>query len=250
MMTGTVRNDPMAKPAPDVKNLLMQMPLFAQLKGDVLEGFVRYAQYRHEPKGTMLIRPDSVNDKFFIVVSGYIKIFRETLAGDEAITDILSTGHTFGEVGLSGTESVPYGAEVVEDAAVIALPRFLVAEEVIRNGIFGMQMLQHMTRQRMKRDMELEHRTVQTAPQRIGCFLLKFCKGQEQEVHLHLPYDKNTIAFSLGMQPETFSRALARLRSDTGIQISGASIYIPDLKKLVAYTCSACSSNFPCVEHG
>lgn len=239
----------MLKTAPDVKPMLMQMPLFAQLKSDVLESFVRYAQFKLEPKGAVLIQPDSVNDKFFIVVSGYIKIFRETLAGDEAITDILSAGHTFGEVGMSGTEAVPYGAAVVEDAVIISLPRFLIAEEVMRNSVFGMQMLQHMTRQRMKRDMELEHRTVQTAPQRIGCFLLKFCKEQKKEVHLHLPYDKNTIAFSLGMQPETFSRALARLRSDTGIQITGATIHIPDLQKLVDYTCSACSSNFPCTDH-
>lgn len=241
---------PMTNATPDIKPLLMQMPLFTQLKSDVLEGFVRYAQFKLEPKGTVLIQPDSVNDKFFIVVSGYIKIFRETLAGDEAITDILSAGHTFGEVGLSGTEAVPYGAAVVEDAVIITLPRFMIAEEVMRNSVFGMQMLQHMTRQRMKRDMELEHRTVQTAPQRIGCFLLKFCKDQSNDVKLHLPYDKNTIAFSLGMQPETFSRALARLRSDTGIEITGSSIHIPDLKKLVDYTCSACSSNFPCVDHG
>jgi len=240
----------MTKTSPDVKTLLMQMPLFARLKSDVLEGFVRYAQFRSEPKGAVLIQPDSVNDKFFIVVSGYIKIFRETLAGDEAITDILSAGHTFGEVGLSGTETVPYGAAAVEDTAIISLPRFMIAEEVMRNSVFGMQMLQHMTRQRMKRDMELEHRTVQTAPQRIGCFLLKFCKGQEKEARLHLPYDKNTIAFSLGMQPETFSRALARLRSDTGIKITGATVHIQDLQRLADYTCSACSSNFPCVENG
>lgn len=226
---------------------LRAVPLFGQLKDSVLAGFAEYARMSLEKKGQVLFAPDSPNDKFYIVLSGWIKLYRETLSGEEAIVDVLTSGHNFGEIALPGTEGMPYGATVVEDAAIITIPRFLLAEEVMRNSLFGLSVLQGITRQKLQRDMEIEHRTVQNAPQRIGCFLLKLCNSVERgAVTLHLPYDKTVLALRLGMQPETFSRALTRLRDEAGIKIKGSSVDISDVQALVKYTCSACSSSFPC----
>lgn len=234
----------------DLKSYLSSVPLFSSLKETTLAGMAQYASALVTPKGTTLFAPDSANDKFYIVQSGWIKLYRETLSGEEAIVDILTSGNFFGEIGLAGTETMPYGAEVIEDAHIMALPRFLLAEEVMRNSLFGLAMLQSLTRQKMHRDMEIEHRTVQTAPQRIGCFLLKLCKANSEgkETVLHLPYEKSVIASRLGMKSETFSRALNQLRTDVGITVKGSTVTIHDLKKLVDFTCSACSSSFPCAD--
>lgn len=226
---------------------LKSIPLFQGFSDDKLRHFVEYTQEKMERKGTVLFPPDAPNDRFFIVASGWVKLFRETLDGTEAVIDILTAPHCFGEIGLAGTEGMPYGAEVIEDAVLVSLPRFLLAEEVRHNSLFGLAVLQTLTRQKMNRDLEIEHRTVQTAPQRIGCFLLKLCGEQTSgPVTLHLPYDKAVIASRLGMQPETLSRALSRLCGDADIKIKGASVDIRDIRRLVDYTCSACSSSFPC----
>ncbi|MDY0008723.1 MAG: Crp/Fnr family transcriptional regulator [Bdellovibrionales bacterium] len=232
-----------------IQTHLRAQPLFKPLRDDVLAGFSEYAVMRLEKKGTVLFPADTPNEKIYLVLSGWVKLFRETLAGDEAVVDVLTTGNFFGEFGLSGHDVMPYGAEVVEDAEVIAIPRFLIVEEIMRNSLFGMSVLQNMTNQRLQRDMEIEHRTVQSAPQRIGCFLLKFCRSHTAgPVVLHLPYDKTVVAHRLGMQPETFSRALGKLRDETGLRVRGATVEIDDVRRLVDYTCSACSSSFPCAE--
>lgn len=232
-----------------VQQALRDVPLFRGLDAQVLAHFAEHAQQSAVKKGEVLFSPDSPNDRFFIVTGGWIKLFRETLSGDEAVIDIMTAPQSFGEIGMSGGENMPYGAQAIEDATLIALPRFLLAEEVRRNGVFGLSVLQSLTRQKISRDMEIEHRTVQTAPQRIGCFLLKLC-GEKTDgaVTLHLPYDKTVIASRLGMQPETFSRALKRLRDETGLRIKGAAVEIDDIRTLIGYTCSACSSTFPCKE--
>lgn len=226
---------------------LRQCGLFASLPDETLAHFCEYASVRHEKKGTQLFAPDAPNESYFIIVSGWVKLFHETMSGEEAVIDILPGPNSFGEIGLAREDGMPYGAAVIEDAHIITLPRFLLAEEVRRNSIFGLAVLQNLTRQKIVRDLEIEHRSVQTAPQRIGCFLLKLC-GQKTGgyVTLHLPYDKTVIACRLGMQPETFSRALSRLRDETGLKIRGASVDIPDVQTLVKYTCSACSSSYPC----
>ena len=93
-----------------------------------------------------------------------------------------------------------------------------------------------MAMYRRKQEHELEHRDVQNAPQRIGCFLLRLCRHHDDvSAILHLPYDKSLIATRLGMKAETFSRALSRLRQDTDIQVSGSTVRIDSIKKLSEY---------------
>lgn len=230
-----------------LQTFLRSYPLFAGIKDDVVDSFGSYAVVKFERKGTILFAPDAPNDKVYIVRSGWVKLFRETLSGEEAIVDVLTSGNFFGEIGLAGTEPMPYGAEVAEDAEIVSIPRFLVADEVMRNSVFGLAVLQNLTRQKMQRDLEIEHRTVQSAPQRIGCFLLKLCRENHTgSVTLHLPYDKSVMAARLGMQPETFSRALARLREEVDLTIQGATVQIPDIGRLAEFSCAACSSKFPC----
>jgi CRP-like cAMP-binding protein len=89
---------------------------------------------------------------------------------------------------------------------------------------------------------------VQNAPQRIGCFLLRLANqtALDNTITIHLPYDKTLVASRLGMQPETFSRALAKLKEKTGIRIKGATIEMESLNQLSDFSCAACSSSFPC----
>lgn len=65
-------------------------------------------------------------------------------------------------------------------------------------------------------------------------------------VTIHLPYDKTLLAARLGMQPETFSRALAKLKEQTGIRVKGAVVELDNLEQLINYSCQVCSSEFPC----
>jgi CRP-like cAMP-binding protein len=104
-----------------------------------------------------------------------------------------------------------------------------------------------MSKHRKCQEREIEHLTIQNAPQRIGCFILRLCpKDQDKNIILQLPYDKLLLASRLGMKPETFSRALNKLRDETGIRINGARIEIGNIKQLSHFSCSACSSSYPC----
>jgi len=51
---------------------------------------------------------------------------------------------------------------------------------------------------------------------------------------LNLPYEKALIASRLGMQPESFSRALKRLKP-IGVEVRGDDVTITDIRSLCAY---------------
>jgi hypothetical protein len=75
-----------------------------------------------------------------------------------------------------------------------------------------------------------------SAPQRIGCFLLRLCGGDNKKsATFNLPYDKSLIADTLGMKGATFSRALAILRQKIGANVNGVNVEIDSVQKLAEY---------------
>ena len=231
----------------EILRLLKNTALFSQLEPGDLADFMDAAKTRQAEKGKILYLHNEPSEFFYLVRSGWVKLFRETLDGEEAVVDILSTGHLFGETSVFEDGLHSSSAQVVEDAQLVVLPSSLLREKINSSHVFALNMLTSMSRYRRRSVEELEHLTVQNAPQRIGCFLLRLCNRQEEgEATLHLPYDKTLIAARLGMKPETFSRALSRLKQESGIDVRGASVTIPDIQGLVGYTCNACSSAYPC----
>lgn len=232
-----------------MKTALQRLEIFSGCTDSFFEAAATNAAILKEPKGKMLFLHEDKAERFYIMQRGWVKVFRETLDGAQAVIDILTTGHVFGESSLFHDNLYPYSCEVVEAGQIVSLPLSALKAEIESNPKMALQMMSSMARYRRRQDQEIEHRTLQNASQRIGCFLLRLTdQNQTGPVTIHLPYDKTLVASRLGMQPETFSRALAKLKNETGIKVKGATIEMEQLTQLTEYSCVACSSNFPCVD--
>ena len=228
-------------------NNVQQIALFKGCADAFFETLEAHAQNQNHEKGKVLFIHGDQAERFYFIKSGWVKLFRETLDGTQAVIDILNAGHLFGETAIFENGLYPYSAEVVERAEIVSLSLSDLKAEIENNNKLALSMLSSMARYRRQQDKEIEHRSIQNASQRIGCFLLRLTDQNEKgAVTIHLPYDKTLVASRLGMQPETFSRALAKLRDKTGIRVKGATIEMDNLDQLVSYSCSACSSEFPC----
>ncbi|MBL4803625.1 MAG: Crp/Fnr family transcriptional regulator [Alphaproteobacteria bacterium] len=226
---------------------LRDLPTFTNASQSFFETLEKESQTVRHGKGKILFLHEDEAASFFLIKSGWVKLFRETLDGSQSVVDILPAGHIFGETAIFENDRYPYSGEVVEPAEIVSLPLSALKAEIRENNDFAFSMMSAMARYRRQQDRELEHRTIQNAPQRIGCFLLRLAdQSKTGPVTIHLPYDKTLVASRLGMQPETFSRALSKLKSQTGITIKGATIEMDSLNQLVEFSCAACSSEFPC----
>src|SRR5690606_9070894 len=103
------------------------------------------------------------------------------------------------------------------------------------------RMMSVMSHEMHNLQIENEHLSLMSAPQRVGCLLLQFSTGIEGKGGaLVFPYDKSLAAARLGMKPETFSRALAQLKL-LGVTVSGSKINIQDFSRLIDFCCDNCS---------
>ncbi len=190
---------------------------------------------------------DDPAERFFLIEDGWVKLFRETIDGSEAVIDILNTGKIFGESAMFHDDTYPFSAEAASATVLWSFPLKPLKTQIARDPDFAVSLLQSMAHYRRLQDQELEHRTLQNAPQRIGCFLLRLTPQEDMgPATIHLPYDKTLVASRLGMQPETFSRALSKLKAAINLTVRGSTIEIGSVAELAQYSCSACSSEFPC----
>lgn len=230
-----------------IEDSIRNLSLFKNCDDTFFKSITDNSQVKKCGKGQILFLHGDKADRFYIVKNGWVKLFRETLDGSQAIVDVFSTGHLFGETAIFENDLYPYSAEVAEAGEVISLPLSRLKTEIENNNKLALDMLSTMARYRRHQDQEIEHRTLQNASQRIGCFLLRLTPDKNSEkIKINLPYDKMLVASRLGMQPETFSRALKKLKEKTGIKIIGATIEMDSLEQLATYSCAACSSEFPC----
>ena len=107
-------------------------------------------------------------------------------------------------------------------------------------------MLSSMSKHIGKLELQLEHKNVMSASQRIGCFLIKLAMGQKEgKVEVDLPNNKALLASSMGMQRETFSRTLQGLRK-YGVNVNGRKVLLENIARLRCHACSSCSNAGAC----
>lgn len=198
-------------------------------------------------KNEIIYLQDDEIKHIYLVRSGWVKLFSETVDGEESIIDILTTNHAFGYQSVMEGTKISHSAEAIEKSTIIMIPLSKVRELLSSSSVFSMNMLKLLTMKQKFRDREVEHLSLQNSPQRIGCFLLRLCNSDDNmNVDIDLPYDKSLIASRLGMKAETFSRALHKLKDEAGVHVKGGSVNISSVAKLSEYCCGSCSSSFPC----
>lgn len=228
-------------------SLLKDLPLFQQCSDDVIRHFCAQSAFLQQGKGAHLFTQDNAATHFYLILDGWVKLYRETEDGEQAIIDVITRHHFFGETSLFNNMHYTYSAEATDPSFLVSFPIELLKKEIEQNQGLSWAMMSHMATNTRLQDREIEHRTLQNAAQRIGCFVLRMAKDFHAEPYvLNLPYDKTLVAQKLGMQPETFSRALKKLSDHTDLVVKGSAIEIHSFKSLTDFSCAACSSDFVC----
>jgi len=213
------------------------LTLFIHIPDEEVARFSDAAQIKNYKKGQILYSESEPAAFFHIICSGWIKLFHTTAEGEEMILAMLTRDSVTGVKPLFEQERFTMSAQVVEDAEIFSIPLALLKERLRTNNQLALNMISYMVQQQRRYELHQEQYFLYSAPQRIGCFLLGLCPALEQKdgVILKLPYDKVLIASALGMKAPTFSRALNILREETGIHITGTSVTIDSMQRLLTF---------------
>ena len=216
--------------APD-RELVRRVPLFAGLDPVMLERLLAPARVENWPRGSLLFSQDEPATHFYVVLVGWVKIYRTTADGQESVVHVFTRGDSFAEAAIFAGGQYPVSAAAASASRLLSIPAKPFLEVIEREPAVARNMLAAMSRHLRRLVTRLEQLQSHSATERVATFLVSLIHDGHGAQDLRLPIDKALLAARLGMQPETLSRALARLRK-SGIEIEGERIHVPDVERL------------------
>ena len=211
--------------------VLARIPLFSGLPPDALRSLLADAWVQSFPRNFVLFLKDEPASRCYVVFDGWVKLFRTTESGNETVIGVFTRGDSFAEAAIFDRARYPVSAAAVEESRLLVIRADPFMRRLSENGEYAMKVLASMSRHLRSLVNQVERLTMKSSTERVADFLLRLSPVFAGPVTIQLPLDKALIAGRLGMQPETFSRSLAKLRS-VGVVSRGSEVTIPDVMAL------------------
>jgi CRP-like cAMP-binding protein len=209
-------------------------PVFSGLPRNVLEELMKDAVVKPVGRGEILFVQGDPVTAFFLVLDGWVKIYRLTPSGTEAVVAVFTRGQTFAEAAAFVRGQFPASGEAVTDGRLLRLQSGNLLRLIRENPDVGLSMLASTSRHLHMLVQQIEQLKAHTGAQRVAEFLVSLSELKAGPAKISLPYDKILIAGRLGMQPESLSRAFAKLKT-IGVHIEQNNAMIENIERLRLY---------------
>jgi len=211
--------------------VIRRVAVFRGLKPETVEHIIAPATAVTLRRHERIMRQGDPATAFFIVIDGWVKLYRSTLSGDEAVIETMTKGDSFAEAAaFTGNRYIASG-EAVTTARVGRIPADHLAKCIYENPLIASSMIASISTHMHHLVQQVEHLKVQSGVQRVAEFLVSLALANQDKCAVALPYDKVLIAAQLGLTPESLSRAFARLK-EVGVAIDAAKVVVKDVAKL------------------
>ena len=227
----------------DVPRYLSVLPLFNDLSPAELREVAAGCTLRRLARGDMVFRMGDACNEFHVVVTGQVKLFVLSPAGQEKVVELIGPGQSFAEAIMFSSRPYILSSQSLADTLLLTVSKQAVLAEIERDHRFALRMLAGMSRRLHGLVHDVEAYSLHSGLQRVIGFLLRdqaLEDGEPGAVRtVSLPVSKATIASRLSLTPEYFSRVLHELEAHGLIEIDRRDIRILDAQRLSAYQLAA-----------
>ena len=201
------------------------------LSEDIREKLLKDSVRRSYSEGETIFVQGDIARAVFIVLSGFVKLSRMTPNGTEAVVTIMGRNRSFAEAMVLRGEPYPVTAEAITDSTLLQIDGVRLRQFLLENQEFAIRMLASTFVHLQGLVDQIERLKAHTGVQRVAQFLADLTDLDTGPCQVRLPYNKRLIAGHLGMQPESLSRAFARLR-EHGVRVDASKAEIDDIATL------------------
>jgi CRP-like cAMP-binding protein len=211
--------------------IITRVAVFRGLKPETVQHIIAPATAVMLRPHELIMRQEDLATAFFIVIDGWVKLYRSTPAGDETVIDIIKKGDSFAEAAAFTGNRYIATAEAVSPARVGRIPADHLVRCIRGSPDIALAMIASISQHMHHLVQQVEQLKAQSGVQRVAEFLASLSVAEHGHCALALPYDKILIAGQLGLTPESLSRAFARLRT-IGVVVDASNVIVSDVAKL------------------
>lgn len=172
----------------------------------------------------------------FVIRSGRVKVYRQSVGGEEQVLRLLGPGELIGYRPLLAEELYGASAEAVEDSAICVIPAETVRQLLREVPELALDLLRKLAVElRLSEElmMDLVHRPVRERAARMLLSLLHDNRNGAEPRRLHSRHlRRQDMARMIGTTPETYSRVLRGFAQRGVITLTREHIEIRDPRQL------------------
>jgi CRP-like cAMP-binding protein len=225
----------------DLPRYLSMLPLFQEMKPLELQRLAQGSRLRQLARGDDVFTLGDPCNEFHVTVTGQIKLFAISPAGQEKIIEIVGPGNSFAEALMFTDKPYFINAQALTDTLLLSVSKQSVLQEIENDARFCMRMLAGLSRRLHGLVKDVQAYSLHSGVERVIGYLMRDLpeagkRGAEESAQrVTLPVSKAAIASRLSMTPEYFSRVLHELEAKGLILIDKRDIHIPDPQRLTRY---------------
>ena len=229
----TIVEQPAGDPGAAKRGALRTVEGFAGLGEDVLDKVASASVIDQMPGEMTIFHAQSLPTHLYAVLAGQVALSTTAERGS-TVTEILGPGCPF--VLAAVLSNTPYiqVARTLARSKIIRIEASRLRAEIRSDPQLFEAMIGSLSRHDRMLVRQLADLKLRSAPQRLGCFLLRLSREQESATRVYLPCSKVLLAAHLGMAPEHLSRAFVTLRS-CGVTTRGPTVSLGDPQMLARF---------------
>lgn len=234
----------------DIIDSYSDAPLFRNLPIQCIQTLLQTASVQEFAHGKILVQQGDRPSHLYFILEGTVKTLQYNEDGEEAVMRMLRRADTFMDAVIFMGYPSPVNAQVIEDARILMIPVDAIKAQIMMSPQFARNLLEIVSTHYKDAMNQIASILLKTPVQRVGYYFLTLHIEQGSDlVDIKLPFKKSLIAHHLGMQPETFSRALQQIKQ-SGVNIDGEKITLADSFSLchfcdpdMAHGCDRCGTD-------
>jgi CRP-like cAMP-binding protein len=223
----------------NIPRFLAVLPLFSDLSPAELNRAAEGCQVRRLARGDTIFRYGEPCEEFHVVVTGRVKLFAISMAGQEKVIELVGPGHSFAEALMFTDKPYILNADALTSTLLLSVSKQSIVAEIKRDPRFSLRMLAGISRRLHGLVHDIESSALHSGMQRVIGYLLRENHVEDcatgEVFTVSLPVTKATIASRLSLTPEYFSKVLHELEAENLIQIDKRDIHIIDAQRLERY---------------
>lgn len=214
-------------------DVVAKAPMVSQLARHELRAVLADAVVREVERGTVLFIQGDDCDRFYFVLDGWVRLFRQTADGSEVTIALFTRGESLAEAAMLAGGRFPVSGVAADHCRLLVVPRSSFLRQIEENPALCRSLLASLSVRLHGFVKQIEQLSYRSTVERLAAFLLRLTDVADGPATITLPVDKTLVAARLGMQPESLSRSFAKLRRH-GVETKGGEVHVGDVAALKA----------------
>ena len=178
---------------PDDVTLVRQLPLFGAW-GTTPDAAPGRCCGPHLPTRHDAFAQGEPADRFFVVLDGWVRLFRETSGGQDSTIAVFGRGESLAEAAILDAARYPVSASAASRARLLAIPAAGFLDQLRNDPGLALNLLASMSRHLHRLVRQVEQLTTRSSVERVADFLPHLCPAEAGRAEVEPPMDKAPTA--------------------------------------------------------